>query len=94
MSARISFEFFGEVANSCERGFPMSTLTISYHDPHVDPTVFSYVDKISWSGGLILLEFKPLPGWPAGSGAVLEAATIKEMKIENEWAELRSHINS
>jgi hypothetical protein len=62
----------------------MSTLTISYHDPRIGSTVFSYVDKISRSAGLIWLEFKPLPGWPAGSRAVLQDATIKEMKIEDE----------
>jgi hypothetical protein len=44
--------------------------------------VFERVDKVVRDEDLIWLEFKPLPGWPPGAGAVLEAATVKELKIE------------
>jgi hypothetical protein len=62
----------------------MSTLTVSYRDPHVDPTVFLHVDRMIRDDGLIWLEFKALPGFPSGAGAVLQTASVKEIKMSEE----------
>jgi hypothetical protein len=62
----------------------MSTLTVSYHDPSIDPIVFLHVDKIVRDIDLVWLEFRPLPGWPSGAGTILASAAIKAMKIEEE----------
>jgi hypothetical protein len=56
---------------------------VSFHDPGIDATVFLHVDKIVRDIDLIWLEFKPLPGWPAGAATILGAA-VKEMTIEEE----------
>jgi len=62
----------------------MSTLTVRYRDPHIDPTVFLHVDKMVRDDGLIWLEFKALPGFPGGAGAVLQTASVDEIKISDE----------
>jgi pantoate kinase len=63
-------------------------LTVHYNDLRLNSTVFEHVDKIIQDDDLIWLEFKPPPGWPPGTSAVLQSAAVKELKIEYEMTEM------
>jgi hypothetical protein len=63
-------------------------LTVRYNDSRLSPIVFEHVDKIVRDDDLTWLEFKPLPGWPSGAGAILQSPAVKELKIEYEMMEM------